>query len=181
MLTCPWYTCMLTHTFIHIHNDEDAHVQNTRKATLHTHTLTHTHTQMSWPLAVGHVPLISVTLVIKGVSIFLTSAPQQCEYTVYQDTCSSFPPVVHTRKLDCLCNNLPTGAVYWTAQVIYMRVSWNGLEASKAVTQRFYGLTCSVGKQTNKHILVANPSVQLSLSQSGRPERGVQSVSLLQI
>lgn len=63
---------------------------------------------MSWPLAVGHVPLISVTLAIRSVSIFLTSAPQQCEYTVYPDTysltliISTCHTHVHSRKLDCL-------------------------------------------------------------------------------
>lgn len=38
----------------------------------------HMQTQMLWPLAVAHVTLISVTLVIRSVSILLTSAAQQC-------------------------------------------------------------------------------------------------------
>lgn len=90
---------------------------------LNTH-VTHTHaqTQMSWPLTVCHVPLISVTLVIKSVSIFLTSAPQQCEYTVHPDTYS-------------LAHHLHLSSTYthanWIActticqQEIYMRACWN--------------------------------------------------------
>lgn len=88
MLTCLRYICQHTHT----HNDQDAHAGRT--TTLHTR-----------PLAARHVPLISVTLAVRSVSILLTFAPQQREYSVYPDTYS----LAHHFHLSDKCTHTQTG------------------------------------------------------------------------
>ncbi len=122
---------------------------------------------MAWSLTAGHVDLISVTLMIKRVSIFLTSAPLLCEYR-YLFPCSSVAPVmhIHTCQLDSLHNNLPVSDCCILDWISNLDEGLLELNKGKSA-QRLFRLTSSMGKQTQKkHILVANPSVRLFFSQS---------------
>lgn len=153
--------CTCSHVFecLRMHR----HKQSSRHTKFSDTHITHTDT---WPLAVGQVhPLISVTPVIKSVSIFLTSASQQCEYVPrYLLSCSSFPPVIrihaHKHKLNCLFNNLPT-RVCCTLEV--------NCKGFLEVIQH----KASINNLTNRHTFsLPIDRFQNSYSQSQRSQKG---------
>ena len=67
----------------------------------------------------------------------------------------------HTHKLDCQQNNLQQEIAIYSNEYVNLLE----LTKSKALTQGFYHLTSNTNRQTHKHILGGNPSVQLPLRQ----------------
>lgn len=127
----------------------------------------HTQIQMSWPLAVGTVPLISVTLLIRSVSVFLDIC-FPAAWLHIQILLLIIPTCrwhAHTNCSACstLCQR--EFAEYWSEQVIYE--GFVELTKSWALTQQFYHLTSNTG---NKHTNIFSYPIHLfqhSTSQSG--------------
>lgn len=84
----------------------DAHVQNAQTPKLHTHT----HTDVRAFSCGPRLPHIGNTSDRKCQHFLDICSPAVWVYSIrrYVLSCSSFPPVIHTCKLDCLRNNLPT-------------------------------------------------------------------------